>query len=147
MRGILIKPVSSRGHSGEDLEIVLCRSSSIPHQAIHGFQIRYATSVFLHYYYALCSNMVIYVDLNVSYSWYQSQPWIRIQNIRNWRNFFLGFYSNRAFCPVSEIFYKSKNEYFYIFGIYSTRRSDRWVARHRRWPDAPSRAATRHHAH
>ena len=36
VRGILIKPVSSRGHSGEDLEIlrsfVLCRSSSIPHQ-------------------------------------------------------------------------------------------------------------------
>ena len=67
MRGILIKPVSSRGHSGEDLEIVLCRSSSIPHQAIHGFQIRYAISVFPHYY-VLCSNMVIYVDLNVSYT-------------------------------------------------------------------------------
>ena len=36
VRGILIKPVSSRGHSGEDLEIlrsfVLCRTSSIPHQ-------------------------------------------------------------------------------------------------------------------
>ena len=31
------------------------------------------------------------IDRIVSYSWYQSQPWIRIQNIRNWRNFFLGF--------------------------------------------------------
>ena len=75
MRGILIKPVSSRGHSGEDLEILrsfLCRFSSIPHQAIHGFQIRYAISVFLHYY-VLCSNMVIYVDLNVSYILHMSK--------------------------------------------------------------------------
>ena len=56
----------------------------------------------------------------------------------NWNNF-LGFYS-RGFCPVSETSIKSELEFYCICGIYSSRREDRWVARHRRRPDAPSRA-------
>ena len=101
------------------------------------------STVFLHYY-ALCSNMVIYVDGNVPNSWYQSQPWIRIQNIRNWRNFFLGFYSNRAFCPVSEIFYKSKIEFFlHIRNLLDeTIRSVGGTS-----PEVTGRALTRRHAH
>ena len=143
MRGILIKPVSSRGHLGEDLEILrsfLCRSSSIPHQeAIHGFQIRYATSVFLHYY-VLCSNMVIYVDLNVSYSWYQSQPWIRIQNIRNWRILFFGFSSNLASIQFRRF---SSNPNMNIFTyLESTRRDDQIGGWH-----VAGGGRTRRHAH
>ena len=58
-------------------------------------------------------------------------------------NFIFWVLFKSALCLVSEIFIKSKLEFFCIFGIYSTRREDRWVARRRRRPDAPSRAATR----
>ena len=76
----------------------------------------------------------------VSYSWYQSQPRIRTQNIRIWRNFFFGFLEKQAFCPVSGFFHTSKIKYFYIFGMYMKRRSQRWVAGRRKPPHAPTRA-------
>ena len=83
----------------------------------------------------------------VSYSWYQSQPRIRTQNIRIWRKIFWFSGKKRAFCPVSGFFHTSKIKYFYIFGMYTKRRSQRWVAGRRKPPHAPPRAprATRLH--
>ena len=57
------------------------------------------------------------------------------------------FWKKRAFCPVSGFFHTSKIKYFYIFGMYTKRRSQRWVAGRRKPPHAPPRAprATRLH--
>ena len=50
------------------------------------------------------------------------------------------FWKIEAFCPVSRFFDTSKIKKFYIFGTYTTRRSQRWVARRRKPPHAPPRA-------
>ena len=57
------------------------------------------------------------------------------------------FWKKRAFCPVSGFFHTSKIKYFYIFGMYTKRRSQRWVAGRRKPPHAPplSPRATRLH--
>ena len=93
MIGNLIKPVS-KGRLGEDLEIL----RSVLIHALHRFRINEERDpwipkvcnlqFFLHY------NVVRVLPWRsrlleiVSYSWYQSQPWIRTQNIRIWRKIF-----------------------------------------------------------
>ena len=83
----------------------------------------------------------------VSYSWYQSQPRIRTQNIRIWRKKFLVFWKNEHSVKFRVFSIHPKLNFFYIFGKYTKRRSQRWVAGRRKPPHAPPRAprATRLH--
>ena len=128
------------GDMGEDLEIVFCRSSLIPHQATMDSK---SGMLFLDslYYYVLYSN---YGDLGRIVSC----PTVGIRanhglesKHMNW-NHFLGFYS-RGFCPVSEI--SSNQNLNFIAYLESTRQDEKIGGWHvtgggRMRPHAPPRA-------
>ena len=95
------------------------------------------------HYYVLYSNMVIYEELIVSYSWYQSQPWIRIKTYELEYFIFLGFIPNQVSVQFRKL--SSNQKLNFIAYLKSTRRDEKIGGWHvtgggRTRPHAPPRA-------
>ena len=120
--------------------IVLCRSSLIPHQATMDSKsgMQFSDSL---YYYALYSNMVIQEELIVSYSWYQSLPWIRIITYGIGIFYFLGFIQIRFLSSFRNFLQIKTRILLHIWNLLvKTRRSVGGTS-----PEEARRALTRRH--